>query len=200
MKKHPPMSLIKPNWKMGWVPGAYHPDAVATLMRKFIPEKIGECEIPFTAIAYDTDAKAEVRYSSRETPAASLPLAVQASMTLPWAMRHVTIGKRRLSDGGIVHNFAIDIPQARAIGLKVYGVRDGLPKRWKWWGSYSAGQFAGLLEGVENTHIDQGIWDKHTIVTMRSPISGADFGQVDAAMIEKLFNLGYERAGIRVWN
>lgn len=187
---NPPMKLIKPNWRWPLTPGLFHLDKVVKVAEPFLPKTFADCQIPFTVIAFDSDRKTELRFGP-ETPNAPVAKAVQASMSIPWAMRHVNIKGIRATDGGIVRNFPIDLPDEPAVGIRVLGA-GSQGKPWRWWGSYSWNHVDGMLMALEREHVEDAIWKRHKIITIRSPISGMDFHKVDAAMIERLFNVGYQ--------
>jgi len=187
---NPPVGLIKPNWRWLTTPGLFHLDRVVDVAGPFLSKTFADCEIPFTAIAFDSDRKTELRFGP-ETPGAPVVKAVQASMAIPWVMRHVDVKGIRATDGGVVRNFAIDLPDEPAVGIRVLGA-GSQGKPWKWWGSYSWNQVDGMLSALEREHIEDAVWKRHKIITIESPISGLDFHKVDAAMIETLFNVGYQ--------
>jgi hypothetical protein len=188
--ENPPLSLIKPHWSWPLVPGLFHLDRVRKIMRKFVPIRFKDCEIPLTTVVFDSDTKEELRFSTDKTPDRDVSLAVQASMSIPWVMRHVDIDGVRCTDGGVVRNFAIDIPDKPAVGIRVLGAETA-GKPWSWWGSYSWNHIDGMLRALEREHVEDGLWKKHKIITIESPISGMDFHKVDSQMIDKLFHLGY---------
>lgn len=189
-RETPPLTIIRPHWSWPLVPGLFHLDRARKFMAPYVAKTFKDNEIPHTVLAFDSDAKEELQFGS-DTPDISVPLAVQASMSIPWAMRHVDIVGVRATDGGIVHNFAIDLPTDPAVGIRVLGKpTEGRP--WWWWGTYSWNHIDGMLLALEREHVEDGLWMRHKIVTVQSPISGMDFHKVDGPMIDKLFAIGYE--------
>lgn len=189
-RETPPLKIIRPNWAWPLVPGLFHIDRVGREMGRHVANTFKDNEIPHTVIAFDSDAKEEKHFGP-DTPDVLVTKGVQASMSIPWAMRHVEVDGRRYTDGGIVHNFAIDLPPDPAVGIRVLGKpTEGAP--WRWWGTYSWNHVDGMLMALEREHVEDGLWANHKIVTIRSPISGMDFHKVDGPMIDGLFAIGYE--------
>ena len=189
-RSHPPARLIKPHWAWPLVPGLFHLDAVREMMRPYVAKTFIDCRPPLTVIAFDSDSKSELHYSTELTPSMDVALAVEASMSIPWLMRHVAIGSVRATDGGSVHNFAIDLPSEPAVGIRVLGA-PSQSRPWRWWGSYSLNHVEGMLAACERAHIDAATWKKHAILSIDSPISGMDFVKLDTKMIDNLFDVGY---------
>lgn len=190
-REHPPAALVKPNWRWPLLPGIFHLDGVREFIDGHVAPRFRDNKVPHTVIAYDSDAKRELLLGNGITDDMSVSLAVQASMSIPWVMRHVDVDGVRATDGGTVHNFAIDMPTQPAVGIRILGSSaDPLP--WRWWASYSWNHVDGMLRASERAHIASGLWKKHKILTVASPISGMDFHKVDVEMIERLFAVGHE--------
>lgn len=189
-RAHPPATLIRPHWLWPLVPGLFHLDAVRTMIRPYVAKNFLSCTVPLTVIAFDSDARSELHYSTELTPGADVALAAEASMSIPWLMRHVSIQGVRATDGGSVHNFAIDLPDEPAVGIRVLGAAS-TNRPWRWWGSYSLNHVEGMLAACERAHIDEATWKRHKILSINSPISGMDFLKLDAVMIDRLFDVGY---------
>jgi len=198
-QKHPPMSMFRPCWNWPLVPGLFHLDNMAKDMEQYFSNRLGDNVIPHTLVTFNSDTKKPVLFSTITTPAVDTIKAMQASMAIPWLIRHVTIDEQRLTDGGVVNNFAINIPDSPAVGIRVLGAAsEGRP--WRWWGSYSWNHVDGMLMAQERAHIASGIWQKHKFITINSPISGMDFHLVDSDMIKKLFDIGYRVVDEKIKN
>lgn len=185
-----PVDIIRPSLTTPFVPGVFHLDRMRKALRRFIPATIGESKLPITIICHDSDTEEEVQFSTLSTPSAPFPAVIQASTSIPWMFRHVKVNGRRLTDGGVVHNFPIDVPQGQAVGVRVQGVKHD-PAPWKWWGSYSLNHVDAMMRAAERAHISRALWEGSKILTVQSPISGLDFLKLDDAMLDRLFAIGY---------
>jgi len=191
-KKIGPADIIRPTGLRAFTtPGGFHLDRMRRAIREFVPATIGETQLPLTIVCHDSDTEEEVIFSSEKTPDAPLGLVVQASTSIPWMFRHVELDGRRLTDGGVVHNFPIDLPDGQAVGVRVLGAKHD-PKPWKWWVSYSLNHVDAMMRAAERAHISRGLWEGSKILTVESPISGLDFLKLDCTMLERLFAVGYQ--------
>lgn len=198
-----PSKLIKPNFWYPVIPGLFNLDKVEKQIKKYIPETYGECKIPLITISTDTDTGEAVILSSKNTPKVSLSKGIQSSVSVPWVFKHVQLDNRRLVDGGIVNNFAIDLPELPgAIGIRVISNKSEM-KPWKWWASYSWNMIDTMLRVIEQKHIEKGIWNKAKILTIPSIIGGMEFHKLNEEMIEELYMLGYNFVDKKIsegWN
>jgi len=185
-----PVDMLRPNWLWPFVPGLFHLDRAKKIMSPHVSRNFAECKIPLTIVAYDSDNLTPFLFSCENTPKHAVTDAMQASMSVPWLMRHVTVDGARLTDGGSVNRFAINIPEHPAVGIRVLGA-ETKSRKWKWWPSYSMNHLDGMIRAQERAHIAQGLWKKHKFITIDSPLSGMDYHKVDVEKVESLFSLGY---------
>ena len=186
-----PIDIIRPSLVWPVVPGLFTLDKMQEALQPNVALTFGDTETPLTIIATDSDTEEEIQFSSQKTPDVKLAPATQASTSIPWMFHHVEIDGRRLTDGGIVHNFPVDLPKSHAVGVRVLGQKHD-PKPWKWWGSYSLNHVDAMMRAGERSHVSRAIWQKAKIVVIESPISGLDFLKLDKSMVNRLYTVGYE--------
>lgn len=196
-KKFPAINLIRPNWSLLWTPGAFHLDKLVEELLPYVPRFFRDCKIPLTVVALDSDTGDALHFSDELTPGIEVARAVQASSSIPWIMRHTSIGGVRATDGGSVNSFPIDLGEGLTIGIRVIGARSE-PRRWRWWSSYSWNHVDAMLRAQERAHISRALWDSTRIITVKSPISSLDFHKVDEGMVNQLYELGYTAADKKI--
>lgn len=184
-----PVDIIRPAWTMLTQPGVFQFDRMQDALESNVARTFNDTEVPLTIICTDSDTQEEVRYTSADTPDIRLPPAAQASTCIPWFARCVKMDGRRLTDGGVTHNFPVDIPKSDAVGIRVLGQKHD-PKPWKWWGSFSVNIVDSMMRAAERAHVSRAVWQKAKIITVESPISGLDFHKLDDAMIDELYEIG----------
>jgi len=117
-------------------------DGVLKALTKHLPKTTGETDIPVELVTANIDAnkasKALSIYSTLETPKTSLPLAVLASMSIPFVFPAVMINGRRHVDGGWLKNFAVDEVDGncKAIGF-YFGLEAPAKKKVPLWRPFS---------------------------------------------------------------
>ena len=183
-----PGRIIRKNWRP-FTPGVFHLDRLPRVLEPLTSPTFGDCDVPLTIVAADSDTGEAVYFSSGETPEILVAKAVQASASVPWLFRHVDMGGRRLVDGGIVDNFAIDRPRGPlVIGIRVLGAQSQM-RPWRWWPSYTANVIGSMMAAIEREHVDDAHWAQ--VITIKSPIGGMDFHRLDAATVEGLYVTGF---------
>jgi hypothetical protein len=190
-KQVTPNKLLRPSRKILFEPGVFNIDRIQKYLKQHVAPTIGETQIPLTIVATDSDTGRPVYFSSKKTPRVLLPKAVQASISMPDIFPVVRMGGKRLTDGGVSNNFAIDLPPGPAVGIRVLGAASEM-KPWKWWGSFNINIISAFMMAAERQHIKTALWKRAKIVTIQSPISGLDFFKLDAAMIERLYKVGFD--------
>lgn len=192
-KKIGPEKIISKNWNI-FQPGVFHLDKLQKQIEPYISKTFRSCKIPLTLIATDSDTGEEVIFSTSKTPDVSVALAVQATSSVPGLFRHVNWNNRRLVDGGVVNNFALDMPKEPTIGIKIYGSNDNM-KPWKGWDTFITNMVGSMMHAIEKEHIEDGMWKKAKVIPIQSPISGMDFLKLNDEMIDKLYHIGYNIVG-----
>jgi NTE family protein len=196
-KELTPGKVIRKNWRP-FTPGIFHLDKVVDVLKPLTPPTFKDCDIPLTVVTTDSDTGETVYFSTEDTPGACVARAVQASCSVPWLFRHVTIGGRRLVDGGVTNNFAIDRPKSSSVvGIRIQGAKSEM-KPWRWWASFSANMFGAMMQAIEREHVEDALWAQ--VVTIKSPIGGMDFHKLDSAMIERLYAIGYQAVEKKLHN
>ena len=190
-KKITPDKLIRPSRKFLFEPGVFNIDRLQGYLKDNVAPTFCETVIPLTIVATDSDTGKPVYFSSKDTPKVSLPKAVQASISMPDIFPVVRMDGKRLTDGGVSNNFAIDRPVGPAVGIRVLGAGSEM-KPWKWWGSFNVNIVSAFMMAVERQHIQTAVWKSAKIITIESPISGLDFFKLDATMIERLYKVGFD--------
>lgn len=183
-----PGRIMRKNWRP-FTPGVFHLDRLVGVLAPLTPPTFGDCDVPLTIVTADSDTGEAVYFSTQNTPGASVARAAQASASVPWLFRHVNMDGRRLIDGGVVDNFAIDRPRGPlVIGIRVLGARSEM-RPWRWWPSYTANVIGSMMAAIEREHVDDAHWAQ--VITIRSPIAGMDFHRLNATMVENLYILGF---------
>ena len=183
-----PGRVMRKNWRP-FTPGVFHLDRMARVLAPLTPPTFGDCDVPLTVVASDSDTGEAVYFSTRDTPDILVAKAVQASASVPWLFRHVDMAGRRLVDGGVVDNFAIDRPRGPlVVGIRVLGAGSQF-RPWRWWPSYTANVISSMMAAIEREHVDDAHWAQ--VVTIESPIGGMDFHRLDAATVEGLYVTGF---------
>jgi hypothetical protein len=190
-KQVTPNKILRPSRKFLFEPGVFNIDRIQKYLRVQVAPTFCETQIPLTIVATDSDTGKPVYFSSAKTPKVSVPLAVQASISMPDVFPVVKLEGKRLTDGGVTNNFAIDLPPGPAVGIRVLGAASEM-KPWKWWGSFNMNIISALMMASERQHVATAMWKRAKIVTIQSPISGLDFFKLDADMIERLYKVGYD--------
>lgn len=190
-KKITPNKLLRPSRKILFEPGIFNIDHIQKYLKENVVPTFCETTIPLTIVTTDSDTGKPVYFSSAKTPKVSVPMAVQASISMPDIFPVVKMEGKRLTDGGVANNFAIDLPAGPAVGIRVLGAASEM-KPWKWWGSFNMNIISAFIMAAERQHVQTAIWKRAKIVTIESPISGLDFFKLDAEMIERLYRVGYD--------
>lgn len=76
-------------------------------MRKILPESFSETKIPVNIVTFNNNTGTHKFWNAEDN--ISLPLAVRASMSLPFIFDPIKIKGDKHTDGGITANFPIDI-------------------------------------------------------------------------------------------
>jgi NTE family protein len=186
-----PGKIIRRNWRP-FTPGVFHLDRLPGVLTSLTPPTFGDCDVPLTVVATDSDTGDAVYFSTKDTPDKLVGKAVQASASVPWLFRHVDMGGRRLVDGGVVDNFAIDRPRGpMVIGIRVHGAKSQM-RPWHWWPSYTANVIGSMMRAIEREHVEDVVWDNTHVLTIKSPLGGMDFHRLDPTMVDNLYVLGFK--------
>lgn len=189
-KEIKPDKVISKNWNI-FQPGFFHLDRMQKILESYVAKTFIECKIPLVVVATDSDTGMPIYFNKKAHPHVSVAAAVQASCSVPWLFRHVTINKRRYVDGGVTDGFAIDQPiEPGAIGIKVYSSKSNLSP-WKGWPSFTTNMIDAMMVALEKEHIEDALWRGAKIIPIQSFINGMDFWALNESTIGRLYELGY---------
>jgi predicted acylesterase/phospholipase RssA len=184
-----PSEFMKFNWQFLWRVGLFGIDLKKTLA-PWAPKTFGDAEVPFTVYATGAQNGEHLVYSTELTPDLPCYKGVEASGTFPLFFRTTRVKGVSTWDGGIWNSLAVDQPQSKdVVAIRLQGDRPPI-RPWKWYPGAIRNLVELLLDALDREHIEDAAYAK--VITLKLPISTLGFNKLDADMVRRLFEIGYE--------
>lgn len=197
-KKVLPKHIIGLNWKMllgfpfmsatGF--GLFTLDKLEKVLKQYVPHKFGDCKIPLYVTVTNLDKRRYDIYSEQTTPEVPVFQAVRASSSVPFLFETVIINGSLATDGGVTNNYPIDEPVGKAIGIRLLSSSGDKHKRPDKPKDLIVAVLGSMMEAIEREHIsDADVFSRS--ISVKVPHNSMDFWDVDAKLIEELYEHGY---------
>jgi NTE family protein len=182
------LRLIDPSWfpPLSW--GLIKGHAFLDVFRQEMSRTFGHTVIPLHVGTVNIDTQESVVFSSHETPDADLPLAVRASMSVPFAFTPVEINGNRYVDGGVAVGFPLDIfgSGEDVIGIKV--VSDPERKPVESLLDYGFAVLGTMMGAIDKEHMEDAVFAR--TIRVKTTKSGANLLMNRGEALD-LYNQGY---------
>lgn len=210
IKKILPKDLMSFNWqfwqKNHW--GLLDLSKFEKVSEPYLPRTFADSKIPLTVVTAEVNSQKAVVFSSAATPKMMVPKAVRASASVPFLFAPVQCREWLLVDGGTVNNFAMDLATGPTIGIRVLstgeppvllkgneteGSNSSIPKNIL---DYTLAVLGCMMRELERKHIEDALYAK--VCTIKVPWNPMDFFRIDAAIVDKLYAVGYDAMSKRI--
>lgn len=106
-----------PFYRFGLLSG----DKLSEVFKKYLDKKFSETKIPLTIVVTNLKQNKAIYYSTEKTPDMKISEVLRASISIPLLFKYVKINNEICVDGGVLHNFAVDLNKTnlKTIGLKL---------------------------------------------------------------------------------
>lgn len=167
------------------------------VFRKHMPRTFADTEIPLHVGTVNIDRREEVVFSTSETPEADLPLAVRASVSVPFAFTPVKIEGERYVDGGVAASFPVDIfgSGEDVVGLRVKSNPQKEPV-----GNlleYGFAVLGTMMGAIDKEHIEDAVFARTVILKTQESPANIFMTKKD---VRALYTHGYTQMSIALKN
>jgi len=183
-----PSEFMVFNWQFLWRPGLFK-IRLQDVLEPWVPSTLGDYEIPLVVTATGSQSGEHLIYSTELTPGLPTIPCVQASARFPLVFVDEKVKGVRTWDGGLWNNFPVEEGSGDVIGIRLDGERPAIVP-WRWYFGGLKNIIALLMDAIEREHIEDAAFSK--IITLKTPVSPLDFHKLDADMIKRLYEIGYE--------
>lgn len=147
-------------------------DRLLEKFREVFPPTFADVKTPLTVLASNfTKNRLEV-FSTELTPEMDLPLAIRASISIPFVFRYVRHGGDVLVDGGMISNIPVDLySDGEVVAFRIKGERETLDASSVV--SYLSGMLSMFLTALDREHKEDAPHAR--ILELSAPGSGIGF-------------------------
>lgn len=185
-----PKDIIRLNWKF-WQPadciGLFSLSKLEKTLDKYIPKKFEELNHKLVIVAVDINTKKPLYFGLPGFDNPSPARAVVASASVPLLFTPVKYEKFLMCDGGLIDNFAVEIPRSADI---TYGVRINSTLGKKRTIASRTDYICSIVESALY-ETEEGA---DRIVHLSMPYHPFDLFRIKKGDITKMFWLGYKQA------
>lgn len=159
---------------------------------RYMPETMGETVIPLKVGTVNIDRQCFKIWSTEETPCASLPKAVRASIAFPIAIAPIMIEGERYVDGGVGASFPLDIygTGEDVIGIKIMTLGEENPKKPHSVFTYAKSVLDTMRRSIDREHIEDALFARFLRVKTKASSLNIKMSQDEA---EALYQEGYDQ-------